>query len=182
MEVLHSDADRNTEGTAKAVVEQPDIFREVKRVLKDDGTLWMKLGDSYHGGGRGGAAGFTYRRDKAPVSGLAIKHQIDGLKPKDLVGIPWMCAFSLRADGWYLRSDIIWHKPNPMPESVTDRPTKSHEYIFLMSKSQKYFYPADDLLSIVEIVDIHPLLLSKLCVYSDLNCCLVIFYGPSSPC
>ena len=91
------------------------VFRQVKRILRDDGTLWINLGDSYAGGSR-------------------------SLKPKDLVGIPWMVAFALRADGWYLRSDIIWSKPNPMPESVTDRPTKAHEYLFLLSKSANYHY------------------------------------------
>jgi DNA modification methylase len=103
-----------------------DVFRELKRVLRNDGTLWLNLGDSYAGGRWGGG--------NAPATG--------DLKPKDLVGIPWMVAFALRADGWYLRSDIVWSKPNPMPESVTDRPTKSHEYIFLLSKSQRYFYDA----------------------------------------
>lgn len=115
-----------------------DVFREVKRVLRDDGVLWLNLSDSY-ATNRGyqvhnsiGAKDHTY--DKG------MKAADIGLKPKDLIGIPWMAAFALRDDGWYLRQDIIWHKPNPMPESVTDRCTKSHEYIFLLSKSQKYFY------------------------------------------
>jgi DNA modification methylase len=95
-------------------------FREVKRVLKDDGTLWINIGDSYSGSGK-------------------------GIKAKDLIGIPWMLAFALRADGWYLRQDIIWNKPNPMPESVTDRCTKAHEYIFLLSKSQKYYFNAESI-------------------------------------
>ena len=120
-----------------------EIFREVKRVLRDDGTLWLNLGDSYAAGGRGGGSG-SYARDGLHC-GRESKNMPPlkppkGLKPKDLVGIPWMVAFALRADGWYLRSDIIWNKPNSMPESARDRPTKSHEYIFLLSKSKKYYY------------------------------------------
>jgi DNA modification methylase len=114
------------------------VFREVWRVLKDDGTLWLNLGDSY--AGSGGAGGWSKDRNGAVEN---ANKKVAGLKSKDLVGIPWMVAFALRADGWYLRSDIIWNKPNPMPESVTDRPTKSHEYIFLLSKSGKYFYDAE---------------------------------------
>jgi DNA modification methylase len=122
-----------------------DVFREVKRVLRDDGTLWLNLGDSYNGSGGehkdgGGQSGLT--RDRGKI-GIAPGRNVNNLKPKDLIGIPWLVAFALRADGWYLRSDIIWHKPNPMPESVTDRPTKAHEYIFLLSKSREYFYDAD---------------------------------------
>jgi len=121
-----------------------DVFREVRRVLRKDGTLWLNLGDSYAGGGQGGGGSFGHerpgwRRDRAVVP----IHARTGLKPKDLVGIPWRVAFALQADGWYLRSDIIWHKPNPMPESVTDRPTKAHEYVFLMTKSERYYYDAD---------------------------------------
>lgn len=115
------------------------VFREVRRVLKDDGTLWLNLGDSYAGSGKGigsdnGKAVFT--------DGEVAKTnwKMSGLKPKDLVGIPWRVAFALQADGWYLRSDIIWAKPNPMPESVTDRPTKAHEYLFLLSKRERYYY------------------------------------------
>ena len=123
-----------------------DVFREVKRVLKDDGTLWLNLGDSYAGGG--GASGHTAETKNlgANTSNYgAVKSggRKYGLKPKDLIGIPWMVAFALRSDGWYLRQDMIWSKPNPMPESVTDRCTKSHEYIFLLSKSQKYYYDHD---------------------------------------
>jgi DNA modification methylase len=99
-----------------------EVFRQVRRVLRADGTLWLNLGDTYAGGKIGRA---------------------DGLKPKDLCGIPWRVAFALQADGWYLRSDIIWAKPNPMPESVTDRPTKAHEYVFLLSKQERYYYDAD---------------------------------------
>lgn len=128
-----------------------DVFREVRRVLRDDGTLWLNLGDSYAGAGYGNHAinGETWKEnatlDKRSNRQQTLKKscQAKGIKPKDLVGIPWRVAFALQADGWYLRSDIIWHKPNPMPESVTDRPTKSHEYVFLLSKSARYFYDAD---------------------------------------
>jgi DNA modification methylase len=162
------------------------VFREVRRVLADDGTLWINLGDSYAGTGSGpqGATGQMSDRAIAAVRSNVTKGGPDrpgacrapargpradnnrrstlegstsaqdaarnarergrnaaaGLKPKDLVGIPWEVAFALRADGWYLRSDIIWHKPNPMPESVRDRPTKAHEYVFLLSKGERYFY------------------------------------------
>jgi DNA modification methylase len=120
------------------------VFAEVRRVLKPSGTCWLNLGDSY--AAQGGtdrppptntgnvAAGNAVRRSNQPLAGL---------KPKDLVGIPWRVAFALQADGWYLRSDIIWSKPNPMPESVTDRPTKSHEYLFLLTKSARYYFDAD---------------------------------------
>ena len=115
------------------------LFREVRRVLRQDGTLWLNLGDSYAGGGRGFGYGGKQDTNKG-CDGMPISTIPNGLKPKDLVGIPWRVAFALQADGWYLRQDIIWHKPNPMPESVTDRCTKSHEYVFLMSKSAKYYY------------------------------------------
>lgn len=116
------------------------VFREVRRVLREDATLWLNLGDSYVGSPNSGATG---KQDTAyRAIGLPSKRGT-GLKPKDLVGIPWLTAFALRADGWYLRSDIVWSKPNPMPESVTDRPTKAHEYVFLLSKSARYFYDAD---------------------------------------
>lgn len=115
-----------------------DVFREVKRVLRDDGTLWLNLGDSYAGNNsqasNNGRAGFGNPREKV------VNRTGEGLKTKDLIGIPWRVAFALQADGWYLRQDIIWHKPNPMPESVTDRCTKAHEYIFLLSKSPKYYF------------------------------------------
>jgi DNA modification methylase len=126
------------------------VFRDVRRVLTKDGTLWMNLGDCYSGraagphqskgdfkngdGTGGGCTSWTHRA-QATMSTLA-----PGIKPKDLVGIPWMVAFALRADGWFLRSEIIWHKPNPMPESIEDRPTKSHEQVFLLSKSRRYHY------------------------------------------
>ena len=124
----------------KAMVE---VFRCVWDVLEDDGTLWLNIGDSYSR--QGGQANAQTMANWKDVHRTAIKASsgADGCKPKDLIGIPWMLAFALRADGWYLRQDIIWHKPNPMPESVQDRCTKAHEYIFLMSKSQKYHYDAD---------------------------------------
>jgi site-specific DNA-methyltransferase (adenine-specific) len=123
-----------------------EIFREVKRVLKDDGTCWVNIGDSYFNkqnnnrnnlsgslGGNSVRAGGEYKTQKRSPGETNCKE-------KDLIGIPWMLAFALRADGWYLRQDIIWHKPNPMPESVTDRCTKAHEYIFLLSKSKQYYF------------------------------------------
>lgn len=125
-----------------------DVFREIKRVLKDDGTCWVNMGDSYFSkqnsnrngisGSLGGSVrgGGEYKTQKRNAGETMCKE-------KDLIGIPWMLAFALRADGWYLRQDIIWHKPNPMPESVTDRCTKSHEYIFLLSKSKQYYFDSD---------------------------------------
>jgi DNA modification methylase len=131
------------------VANMVEVFRAVRRCLRDDGTLWLNLGDSYASnsdrasmklGAHPKGCQCTYCT--MPKTGLKSKIPT-GLKPKDLVGIPWRVAFALQADGWYLRSDIIWHKPNPMPESVTDRPTKGHEYVFLLSKSGRYFYDAD---------------------------------------
>ncbi len=120
-----------------------EIFREVRRVLKSDGTLWLNLGDSYSGG-RGNNPNGKQGTNKGTCFDPENSGYVPpGLKPKDLVGIPWMTAFALRADGWYLRQDIIWHKPNPMPESVRDRCTKAHEYIFLLSKSERYYFDAD---------------------------------------
>ncbi len=113
------------------------IFRAVRRKLRDDGTLWLNIGDSYTSGNR------TWRAEdkKNPARGMSYRPPTpEGLKPKDLVGVPWRVAFALQNDGWYLRSDIIWYKPNCQPESVRDRPTMSHEYIFLFSKSEKYYY------------------------------------------
>jgi len=125
------------------------VFGEVKRVLRDDGTLWLNLGDSYatHGGCKGSKHSHNFRSaETAEREGIyrakPFGKQI-GLKEKDLIGIPWRVAFALQADGWYLRQDIIWNKPNPMPESVRDRPTKAHEYIFLLSKQARYYYDAD---------------------------------------
>jgi DNA modification methylase len=128
------------EETPEAYVENlVAVFREVKRVLRDDGTLWLNLGDSY-------AANRSYQVTDSKhidVGNNGAMRVPDGLKPKDLIGIPWRVAFALQADGWYLRQDIIWSKPNPMPESVTDRCTKSHEYVFLLSKSARYWYDAE---------------------------------------
>lgn len=148
------------EETPDAYVESMvDVFREVRRVLRDDGTLWLNLGDKY-AGSWGNQGRKSERGGQRPVTTGMITPVSDGrypskpsntgtipagtgLKPKDLVGIPWRVAFALQADGWCLRSDIIWHKPNPMPESVTDRPTRAHEYVFLLSKSRRYYYGFD---------------------------------------
>ena len=139
------------EATPEAyVAEMVAVFREVRRVLRDDGTLWLNLGDSYSSNGGPGWQGSTGPRDGGRFTGtrntVAMREQartaFQGLKPKDLIGIPWRVAFALQADGWYLRQDIIWSKPNPMPESVRDRCTKAHEYIFLLSKSSRYYYDA----------------------------------------
>lgn len=141
------------------VARMVDVFAEVRRVLRDDGTLWLNLGDSYAGGGgfspdapcnQARANGESWgalnpanmSRHEAKEKPAHARKAPAGLKPKDLVGIPWRVAFALQADGWYLRQDIIWHKPNPMPESVRDRCTKAHEYVFLLSKSARYFYDA----------------------------------------
>src|SRR3990167_1745630 len=136
-------------------------FREIRRVLRRDGTCWLNLGDSYVSSPRGNAPGdystsgltnpqrqdsiartpgkTSQRLSRSNVTEqLSVERHIEGLKPKDLVGVPWRVAFALQADGWWLRSDVIWSKPNPMPESVTDRPTKSHEYLFLLAKSERY--------------------------------------------
>lgn len=136
------------------VAKMVEVFAEVRRVLRGDGVCFVNLGDSYWGGGK--YLGINSENTLAPKQasnrgargvcqelGAAGKTTTWGLKPKELCGIPWRVAFALQADGWYLRSDIIWAKPNPMPESVTDRPTKAHEYIFLLSKGQRYYYDAD---------------------------------------
>lgn len=136
-----------------------DVFREVRRVLRDDGVLWLNIGDSYvnrqFGWGRTDGRGWASvhkhtgddrengRRLEHPMQGSNAMSKATGIKNKDLAGIPWMLAFALRADNWYLRSDVIWAKGSCMPESVTDRPTRSHEYVFLLTKSQTYFYDAD---------------------------------------
>ena len=122
-----------------------EVFRCVRDVLADDGTVWLNIGDSYYnyrpGKGQALVKQSVANNDQDLPQNCARRgNKLDGLKEKDLIGIPWMLAFALRADGWYLRQDIIWHKPNPMPESVQDRCTKAHEYIFLLSKSQKYYY------------------------------------------
>ena len=147
---------------AEYVEQMVAVFREVRRVLRDDGTLWLNLGDSYAGAGPSGASyqsKTTKEREGKNTDGAfrisktlaargltyAEKKPIPppGLKPKDLIGIPWRVAFALQQDGWYLRQDIIWHKPNPMPESVRDRCTKAHEYVFLLSKSERYYWDAE---------------------------------------
>lgn len=135
------------------VTELVAVFREVRRVLRDDGTLWLNLGDSYASGakGSGGTGKSTLGQRKSPEGVLRSQNRqamdvraLDcGLADKNLLGIPWRVAFALQADGWYLRQDIIWAKPNPMPESVTDRCTKAHEYVFLLSKSARYYYDQD---------------------------------------
>jgi DNA modification methylase len=141
------------EGTPEGFTQNMvDVFCRVRRVLRRDGVLWLNLGDSYAGGGnyRGLNSENTLTAKQNSNRGArGISQQLgaagktwDGMKPKDLVGIPWRVAFALQKDGWYLRSDVIWSKPNPMPESVTDRPTKSHEYVFLFTKSERYFYDA----------------------------------------
>lgn len=118
------------------------VFQEVKRVLKDDGTLWLNLGDSYNGSGHKDIQINSPKQMTSRGARSQRGTQVVTLKPKDIVGIPWRVAFALQKDGWYLRQDIIWHKPNPMPESVTDRCTKAHEYIFLFTKSARYYYNA----------------------------------------
>ena len=127
-----------------------EVFRCVRDVLADDGTLWLNIGDSYAGGNMGGSwregsarADGDVRDDGHSRRNRNGNGAVSGCKPKDLIGIPWMLAFALRADGWYLRQDIIWHKPNPMPESVRDRCTKAHEYIFLLSKSERYYFDSE---------------------------------------
>ncbi|RJO60688.1 MAG: site-specific DNA-methyltransferase [Dehalococcoidia bacterium] len=113
------------------------IFNEVKRVLRDDGTLWLNIGDGYTSGNRG----YRATDKKNPARAMTVRPDTpEGLKPKDLQGIPWRLAFALQNDGWYLRSDIVWHKPNAMPESVKDRPTRAHEYLFMLTKSERYLY------------------------------------------
>lgn len=131
-----------------------DVFSEVRRVLTPEGTLWLNIADSYWGGGWRNAqfnehSGDIQKGSKGTYCGLSLpacKGKVGDYKPKDLIGIPWMLAFALRSQGWYLRQDIIWQKPNPMPESVTDRCTKSHEYIFLLSKSQKYYFDYESIM------------------------------------
>ncbi len=118
------------------------VFRQVRRTLRDDGTLWLNVGDAYTSGGR------TWRAPDKKNPGRAMQYRPDtpmGLKPKDLIGLPWRLAFALQADGWFLRSDIIWNKPNCQPESVKDRPTRSHEYVFLFTKSERYFFDAESI-------------------------------------
>ncbi|MDC3735455.1 site-specific DNA-methyltransferase [Pseudomonas syringae pv. syringae] len=124
-----------------------DVFREVRRVLRADGTIWVNMGDSYATGGRGGGGSYMAERGDAAWKGKGSatgwRSAPAGFKHKDLMGMPWRLAFALQDDGWYLRQDIIWHKPNPMPESTRDRCTKAHEYLFLLSKSRRYHYDSD---------------------------------------
>ena len=139
-----TDGQLGPEATPQEYVERMTaVFREVRRVLRSDGTLWLNMGDGYY------AAGWECRRRNeigvaaiSPAERRSGKHA-PGLKPKDLVGMPWRLAFALQADGWWLRQDNIWHKPSPMPESVRDRTTTAHEYLFHLSKSQQYFYDAE---------------------------------------
>jgi len=138
------DAQLGIEPTPEAYVDaMVDVFRHVRRVLRDDGTLWLNIGDTYnaYNGGAGPSSSLSQNQsEQRPRLASGYGLQAKSLKPKDLVGIPWMLAFALRADGWWLRQDIIWSKPNPMPESVRDRCTKAHEYLFLLSKSERYWY------------------------------------------
>jgi len=130
---------------AEFVAAMVEVFGLVRELLADDGVLWLNLGDSYAAGGMGAGSGKQLTNRGTAAGGHMNKPRKapEGLKPKDLVGIPWRVAFALQAAGWYLRQDIIWHKPNPMPESVTDRCTKAHEYLFLLSKSERYFFDSD---------------------------------------
>lgn len=139
---------------AEYVEQMVGVFRLVRDVLADDGTAWLNLGDSYVSVGNGtqGENGQMATRRVAQVRDRKAVHStverppsVPGIPPKNLIGIPWRVAFALQADGWYLRSDIIWHKPNPMPESVTDRPTKAHEYLFLLAKQERYYYDAQSI-------------------------------------
>jgi DNA modification methylase len=137
------DAQIGLETTPAEYVEtMVEVFRDVRRVLRDDGVLWLNLGDCYANDGKWGGetGGMQAYLDDANKRRVGREKRLTGLKPKDLVGIPWRVAFALQADGWWLRSDVVWSKPNPMPESITDRPTKAHEYVFLLTKSERYFY------------------------------------------
>ncbi|APO91512.1 site-specific DNA-methyltransferase [Xanthomonas arboricola] len=135
------DGQIGAEPTLEAYIEDlVALFREVRRTLRDDGTLWLNIGDGFTSGGR------TWRAPDKKNKGRAMEYRAptpDGLKPKDLIGVPWRLAIALQADGWYLRADIIWQKPNCQPESVKDRPTRSHEYVFLLTKSERYYYNSD---------------------------------------
>lgn len=137
---------------AEFVAQMVAVFREVRRVLRDDGVLWLNLGDTYAAGGMGQGSGKQLTNRGTATGGHMDKPRKapDGLKPKDLIGVPWRVAFALQEDGWWLRQEIIWHKPNPMPESVTDRCTKSHEQIFLLAKSERYYF---DSVAIAEMAE-----------------------------
>lgn len=146
------DAQIGLETTPEEYIEKlVEVFREVRRVLTDDGTLWVNIGDSYAGSMKGAAQfpdnAMNYKQgtNRGTLGKATLVKQCTNCKPKDLIGIPWMLAFALRADGWYLRQDIIWSKPSVMPESVKDRCTKSHEYIFLLSKNKKYYFDCESI-------------------------------------
>ncbi len=145
------DGQLGLEGTPEDYIERlVGIFREVRRVLTDDGTLWLNLGDSYAGGGCGARDAERWpkqSRSRGQARVIMREHakKLSNTKTKDLIGIPWAAAFALRSDGWYLRSDIVWAKTNPMPESVRDRPTRAHEFLFLLSKQATYFYDSDSM-------------------------------------
>jgi DNA modification methylase len=133
---------------AEYVSRMVDVFREVRRTLRQDGTLWLNLGDTYAGEGQGGQGASGAMADRSIVEARRVggaSPRLCGVRPKSLLGIPWRVALALVDDGWILRSDIIWHKPNAMPESVKDRPTKAHEYLFLFAKSERYYYDASAL-------------------------------------
>jgi len=143
----HPDKDQEL-GTEKTpeeyVAKLVEVFRALRPALRDDGTCWINLGDSYATSGMRGPQGATGERATRTFTAASLPAKVPpGCKPKDLIGIPWLVAFALRADGWYLRSDIIWAKKNPMPESVRDRPTRSHEYLFLLAKSSRYYYDGE---------------------------------------
>jgi len=143
---IRKDSQLGLEETPEEYVEKMiEVFRKIKEVLRDDGTLWLNLGDSYASNQSKGDRVSKYsKKQKTNIGKLGGSQKVpEGFKSKDLIGIPWRVALALQQDGWYLRQDIIWHKPNPMPESVQDRCTKAHEYIFLLSKSSKYYYNAD---------------------------------------
>lgn len=133
------------ETPAEFVAKLVAVFQEVRRVLRDDGCIWINLGDTYSAGGRGSGGDTAKQRSNKGTRVGVVKEawKVQGYGEKQLIGIPWRVAFALQDDGWILRSDIIWSKPNPMPESVTDRPTKAHEYVFLLSKKPTYYYDAD---------------------------------------
>lgn len=149
------------------------VFREVRRVIRHDGTLWVNIGDSYNSGSSGSLEGSTITGGQAnqAQSNRNGRRLLQGLKPKDLIGIPWMLAFALRADGWFLRQEIIWHKPNPMPESVKDRCTKSHEQVFLLSKSPNYYFDQEAIKEPIKDASIARLLSEKAVKFGGENPC-----------
>jgi len=154
------DGQIGTEATPNEFIQNlVEIFREVRRTLKDDGTLWVVIGDSYAGSGKGQTAngGGIQDAKRSKVRGMTLPTgALDNVKPKDLIGIPWLLAFALRSDGWYLRQDVIWQKPNAMPESVKDRCTRAHEYVFMLTKSRNYYYDGDAVKELAVDGDPHP--------------------------